>query len=144
MKRLWMHKWLVVIGAAVIFLSVGAAAFAATYGGTVSSGSDSAATMVAQNAAGPGAGAALAQRSAVERKQAMRERVAERLERQKARLERLRDDMSAADQNKLDELVERIEDQQAELKKARQELAATLKQLRELVKKYLPASDSTN
>jgi hypothetical protein len=147
MKRLWARKWLVAVGAVVIFLSVGAVAWAAT-------GDDENGWDHALNAASSGleyaAGLAGAQTASTDgttvqdRRQARQERREERVERQQALLEHLRDDMSAADQETDDQLMGTIDEQRQALQEARQELAGTLKELRQLVDKYVDAGSGSD
>ena len=58
-------------------------------------------------------------------------------------MEKLRESMSASDQALYDKLVETFKQQREALKEARKNLADTVKQLRDLRDKYLPATTST-
>jgi hypothetical protein len=139
MRSVWKHKWVVVIGAMVVFLSAGAVAWAATDNEetswetlmNVTDDVGASLTNVADDQTGG------AETPGAARRRAMQERRQERLERRAALMEHLRDDMSAEDQEKYDELVATIKEQRAALKEAREELAGTLKELRELTDKYL-------
>ena len=140
MKRIWRHKWWVMIVTVAVFLSVGAVAWAATDDGTAGS---TPAASAAEDEVLPGFCAAVGDVTGVaaadvrERMQNMRERGERWLQRQQALMERLREQMDAADQALYDELVTTAKEQREALKEARQNLAETMKQLRELRNKYL-------
>lgn len=140
MRSIWGHKWVVVIGAVVILLSVGAVAWAATdedetsWATLLDVTGDAQASLATVTGNGTGAndqgpGAAVRQR--------LKEKRDQWLKRQAALMEHLRDDMSAADQDKYDELVETVKEQRDALREAREKLTDTLKELRELANKYL-------
>jgi hypothetical protein len=139
MRSIWRHKWVVVIGALVVFLSVGAAAWAATDEDETSR--DTVLNVTDDVEASLTTAAADTEATAEGRSAALRQRLKEKrdqwLKRQAALMEHLRDDMSAEDQEKYDELVETVKEQRAALREAREELTGTLKELRELANKYL-------
>ncbi len=152
MKSIWRKKWLVVVMAVAIFLSIGAVAWAATSDNTADPAEVSTApsagveTLIAglDEALGDGSGTP-AERAAAGVK-AAKQRAEKFLHRQAALMNKLREDMSAADQALCDELVETFKEQREALKQARQNLAETSKQLRDLRDKYLDttASPATN
>lgn len=164
MKRLWKRKWLVIPLALVIFLSVGAVAWAATSGG--SSDQELCAT---EGAGKPFAFVSLGGngedivRGDADLKEALKEAgatVREAMKDAGARLrkaikaarehwreeradkmESLRDEMTPGDRALYDDLVEKLQDQQEELREVREELKETLGELRELCEKYLTDED---
>jgi hypothetical protein len=131
MKRIWKQKWLVVIGAVTIFLSIGAVAWAATDSQPATAGL-SLSTAI-------GNGMALGQGPAADRREAAKERRDQRLERQQQLMQLLRGEMTPADQASYDQLVAAAKEKRDALQEAREDLADTLKQLRELTNKYLDA-----
>jgi hypothetical protein len=131
MTRIWKQKWLVVIGAMTIFLSVGAVAWAATDSQPATAG------VSLSTVTGDGTG--LSQGSAADRRQAAKERREQRLERQQQLMQLLRGEMTPADQAAYDQLVAAAKEKRDVLQEAREDLATTLKQLRELTNKYLDA-----
>jgi len=133
MRSLWRQKWLVVIGALTIFLSIGAAAWAVGSDDASSGSEVAAATCATCSDEVQGAG----ERPGEAMRQAMKERRQERLERQAALLDALRDDMSPEDQALYDQLVASAKQKREALQQAREDLADTLKELRELTDKYL-------
>jgi ABC-type transporter Mla subunit MlaD len=140
-KRIWRHKWWVVIATVVVFLSIGAVAWAAT-GSDESSGST--ATALATDDTGPadvyaavGSATGLSVDEVKARIENLRQKGERFLQRQAALMDKLREQMSQADQELHDKLVAAAKDQREALKEARQNLAETLKQLRELRNKYL-------
>ncbi len=151
MRRIWKRKWWVLATALVIFLSVGAVAWAV--GGDDSTSTTS--TTVAPG--GLGLGGPLKQalvnpdseiRQAIkEAREALKNAIQagkEELAATRAeRLKNLRDRMTPADQQLFDQLAKTAEDQEATLKQARDNLHQTLQQLRELAKKYIPAPTTT-
>lgn len=161
MKSIWRKKWLVAVIAVAIFLSVGAVAWAAAGDDPVATDEASATTATTATAAtstdsvdvaeslivglaqslGDGSGTP-AERAAAATK-AVRARGEKWLQRQAAIMEKLRESMSASDQALYDKLVENFKQQREALKEARKNLADTVKQLRDLRDKYLPATTST-
>ncbi len=136
MRRIWKQKWLVVIGAVTIFLSVGAVAWAATGSQPATNGvSLSTATSV---------GAGLLQGQAADRRQAAKERLEKRVERQQQLMQLLRGEMTPADRASYDQLAAAAKEKRDALQEARQDLADTLKQLRDLTNKYLDAGGAGN
>ena len=152
MKRLWKHKWLVVPVALVVFLSVGAVAWATTTGGSDESDlvAENANTLVATAAVGDDeavvcpmgdgvrqgireAGAGMRKAMAAARDK-WRENRAEKME-------ALRSEMTSADQALYDGLQAQLEEKKAALQEAREDLRETADQLRELCKKYLTDED---
>lgn len=131
MRRIWKQKWLVVIGAVTIFLSIGAVAWAVT-GSQPATGGVSLST-AANDGTGSGQGVA------ANRRQAAKERREQRFERQQQLMQLLRGEMTSADQASYDQLVAAAKEKRDALQEARQDLADTLKQLRELTNKYLDA-----
>ena len=139
MRRLWKQKWLVVLGALTMFLSIGAAAWAISDDGSAAGNGPGTAectgvecsdcTQAGPQQQGEGPGAELRER--------LKERREQRLERYKALVESLRDDMTPADQALYDQLVQEAKDKQEALREAREDLADTLKELRTLTDKYL-------
>jgi hypothetical protein len=131
MRRIWKQKWLVVIGAVTIFLSIGAVAWAATGSQLATNGVSlsTATTDVTGSGQGP----------AADRRQAAQERREQRFERQQQLMQLLRGEMTPADQASYDQLVAVAKEKRDALQEARQDLADTLKQLRELTNKYLDA-----
>ena len=145
MRRLWRRKWLLIAATVLVFLSVGAAAWAVTTGGTdgtevsdygVATGMLLAATGPGDES-GPGPGAIL--------RKAMRDKLQEVRFMKSKLLEELREEMTPADQALYDQLMATLEQQREALRKAREELKGTLEQLRDLGKKYLhPGADTTD
>ena len=133
MRRIWQQKWLVMVGALTIFLSIGAVAWAATDSQPAGVG----ATIAECVGTGEGAAMGLGQGPAADRREAAKERREQRLERQQALFQVLRGEMTAADQVLFDQLVAAAEDKREAVQAAREDLADTLKQLRELTDKYL-------
>jgi hypothetical protein len=161
MKNIWRKKWLVAVVAVAIFLSIGAVAWAAAGDDPVATDEASATTATTATAAtstdstdiaesliaglaqslGDGSGTP-AERAAAATK-AVRARGEKWLQRQAAIMEKLRESMSASDQALYDKLVENFKQQREALKEARKNLAETVKQLRDLRDKYLPATTTT-
>jgi hypothetical protein len=139
MLRLWKHKWLVVVGALTIFLSVGAVAWAATDDESDSAAGARAAVLAdTTSTTAPGGQADIAvQRPGQALREALREKRQQRLERLQALTDALRGDMTPADQATYDQLVSQAKAQREALQQARQNLANTLKDLRDLTDKYL-------
>jgi ABC-type transporter Mla subunit MlaD len=145
MGRLWRRKWLLIGATIVVFLSVGAVAWAATGGGD-----DTSEVTVDDCDCGVAAGLALATAGAGEEvgpgaavREVMRERM-QHLRGLKAKLlEELREEMTAADQALYDQLTATLKEQREALQELRQQMKETLGQLRELGKKYLPPKADT-
>ena len=148
MERLWRRKWLLIGATIVVFLSVGAVAWAATGGGD-----DTSEVTVDDCDCGVAAGLALAAGAGDELgpnggvgpavREAMRERM-QQLRGLKAKLlEELREEMTTADQALYDQLTATLKEQREALQELRQEMKETLGQLRELGKKYLPPKADT-
>jgi uncharacterized membrane protein len=135
MRRLWKHKWLVVVTAVLFVLALGTVAWAATggasdptpAGATVTTATGSTATTAVQG-----------------QHPLLRERLKQRLEKIKARdqaiVKAARAKMTPADQATLDQLIAKAKDQQTALQQARQNLGQTLKDIRGLVGKYVPVN----
>jgi hypothetical protein len=161
MKSIWRRKWLVAVIAVAIFLSVGAVAWAATGDDPVATDEATAATsttgasaastdstdiaesLIAGLAQSLGDGSGTPADRAAAATKAVRARGEKWLQRQAAIMEKLRESMSASDQALYDKLVENFKQQREALKEARKNLADTVKQLRDLRDKYLPATTST-
>lgn len=124
MKRFWEHKWLLVALALVIFLSLGAVAWAAGSGDGQAVAADR--TVVA--AAG---------RPGPLQREALKEKREQWIERHKALIQLVREKMTPEDQAAYDRLVKTAKDQREALKEAREALKATLEELRDLTDKYL-------
>lgn len=146
MKRLWRHKWLAMAAAVAIFLSVGAVAWAAV--------DKDPATAPTATALGTGEGSSLLLASSGEEgssleaagagmKKAARERIEQLRKMRAALMEKLREDMTPADQALYDQLTATAKTQREALQKAREALAGTIKQLRDLGRKYLDPGNGT-
>ena len=72
-----------------------------------------------------------------------RAKLQQRLEQLRQRWAKARSTMSPGDQATFDQLLQSAKDQRQALKDARQNLVQTLKQMRDLVKKYQPATTTT-
>lgn len=143
MKRIWRHKWWVIAATLVVFLSVGAVAWATSGDGNPScpvahTGEAKGALLVATAQDGSDAGDA---KPGAALRQKLKEKRDNWLKRHKALLDKVRDDMTREDQAKYDELIETIKEQREALQQARKDLAATIKELRELVGSYLDLDD---
>lgn len=124
MKRFWEHKWLLVALALVIFLSLGAVAWAAGSGD-------------GQAVAPDRAVVAAAGRPGPLQREALKEKREQWIERHKALIQLVREKMTPEDQAAYDRLVKMAKDQREALKEAREALKATLEELRDLTDKYL-------
>ncbi len=160
MKRLFQHKWVVAVGAIVLTLAIGAGAWAAT--GTPSgSNGDATCSGACVEAGGAVMGEAAGLRRVMgglrglmgglqddttvgEIRERMQERHEQWAKNRAAALDRIREEMSAEDQAKLDGLLETAKSQREEIREAAQALRETLKQIRDLVKPYLPAGEAGN
>jgi uncharacterized membrane protein len=145
MKKLQTPMWLVIVGAVLIVLLVGAVAWAATWAATndndergpgfaLGAGQDVQGSHVV-----PG-GMGAVREGLASRREAMHERQQQSREHRQEVIEGIREDMSPEDQQKCDELTATIEAQKDGLQAARQELADTLKELRALIYQYLDAN----
>ncbi len=135
MRRLWKHKWLVVVSAVVLVLALGTVAWATTGG----QGTPTAASATVTTATGSTGTTAVQGQHPL-----LRERIKLRVEKIKARdqalVEQARAKMTPTEQATLDQLIAKAKDQQTALQQARQNLGQTLKDIRGLVGKYLPAN----
>jgi hypothetical protein len=144
MKKSRGHRWLVVAGVLAVVVSLGAVACgssdrdeASTGQGVVPAGAG-----IQADDGASGTGGIVAQRPALQRRQAMQDRREARAERRQAMVESAREKMSATDQALFDQLTATIEQQRSAAQEARQKLADTLKELRALVDKYLDLNSS--
>jgi uncharacterized membrane protein len=145
MKKLQTPMWLVIVGAVVIVLLVGAVAWAATWAAT--NDDDERGPGFALGAApglqgqqvGPG-GMGAVREAFANRREAMQERREQMREHRQEVIEGIREEMSPEDQQKYDELTAAIEEQKDGLQAARQALADKLKELRALIDQYLDAN----
>ncbi len=124
MKHLWKRKWLLMALTLAIFLSVGAVAWAAGNGGSPAV-SDEQQILTA------------AVRSERPTREALKEKREQWIERHKALMELVREEMTPEDQAAYDQLVQTAKEQREALAQAREALKATLVDLRELTDKYL-------
>jgi ABC-type transporter Mla subunit MlaD len=132
LRGLWKRRWLLTVLALVIFLSVGAVAWAAgNDDGRPASdpqvAADVADVKVLTAAGGPGPLT----------REAVKEKRQQWAERRKAMLELVKEKMSAEDQAAYERLVKTAEEQRETLKQAREALRSTLEELRDLTDKYL-------
>lgn len=152
MRRIWRHKWLLMAATMVVFLSIGAAALAATAG--TDAADDEIAACTGEDC-GFGEGAFLAAAGidieALEEcgvgpavKKVLQEKREHWRILQAKLLQELREDMTPGDQALYDELVATAKDQREVLREAREELQETLKGLRDLAKKYLVEADTAD
>jgi len=134
LRGMWKRRWLLIVLALVIFLSVGAVAWAAGNDDDqpVAGGPQVAADLKVLTAAG-GPGPLT--------REALKEKRQQRAERRKAMLELVEEKMSAEDQAAYDRLVKTAEEQREALKQAREALKFTLEELRDLTDKYLGLGD---
>ncbi len=138
MKRLGSRSWLLVFGALVIVLALGAVGCGGYIGeSAIPAGEQRGAGCMQTPAERGGPLPPRAQAPAELRGEAMQDRQEARADRREALLNDLRGKMSEADQAQLDELTATIEEQRSTLEADRQELADTLKELRALTDKYL-------
>jgi uncharacterized membrane protein len=144
MRKVQTPLWLVIVGAVLLVLLVGAVAWAATWAATND-----------DDERGPGLALGVApglqgqqvgpmgmgpMRDALEsRRDAIQERRQQMMEHRKDAIEGIRDEMSPEDQEQYDQLTASIEAQRDGLEAARQGLADTLKEFRALIEKYLDA-----
>jgi hypothetical protein len=130
LRSLWKRKWLLMVLALAVFLSVGAAAWAAGTGDDQTPTgdqqiADTAKVFVAAGKPGPLTQDAFKQKREL------------RVERRKAMLQLVREKMTAEDQALYDQLVKTAEEQREALREAREAVKSTLKELRDLTDKYL-------
>lgn len=130
MKRLWKRQWLLLALALAIFLSVGAVALAAGSGDGQAVDAD---RIVLAAAGKPGP---------LDR-EALKEKKEQWIQRHKALMQLVREQMTPEDQAAYDRLVETAKDKREALNEAREALKATLKELRDLTNKYLSVGDET-
>jgi hypothetical protein len=137
MKSIWKRKWLVTIGALVIFLSIGAAAWAAAEdnspvaaGDTVQPAAGTATTVAAEQ---PDQETGALQQL----RQAAKDRWQQWLKHEGRLYQAVRNDMTPEDQARYDQLLQTVKDKRAALQEARKELSSAMKDLRELVDQYL-------
>ena len=146
MKRIWRHKWWVIAATLVIFLSIGAAAWAASSDdpGVCPAGEAGTADCVALAAAGAGDESQAGPGSRLGAARRMLQENRQRIHRlQGALLEELREDMTAADQALYDQLMTALDQQREALEQARQDIRDTVEKLRDLGKKYLGSTTET-
>ena len=130
LRSVWKRKWLLLVLALVVFLSVGAVAWAA------GSNDDQAETGDQQIAATAKVFAAAGKPGPLSR-DALKEERQNWAERRKAMLQLVREKMTAEDQALYDQLAETAEQQREALREAREALKSTLEELRDLTDKYL-------
>lgn len=145
MKRIWRHKWLLIVATAVIFLSVGAVAWATVGNDCDKSCADcpgTATDVVFATGNDDGALAESEGPGTAVRKAFLEKR--EQFRRLQARLmEELREDMTPADQALYDQLKATLKERMEALQEARESVKETLGELRELGKKYLEDATET-
>jgi len=146
-KKLWERKWLVLTVTVVVFLSVGAVAWAATGDGQTIGAT---ATSVGNAAGGTattavcrgdcygdcGAGYREQGRPRMALRGDLRDKAEQWAQRHQELMDALREDMTPEDQALYDELVQTAKEQREALREARNDLVETLKQLRDLAGKY--------
>jgi hypothetical protein len=137
MKKSGSYKWLIGVGALVVVLSLGAVACGSANGDQAGAMRGTGPGERLQADSGNAGGNGATNRPAAQRRQAMQERREARAERQQALVENTRAKMSQQDQATLDQLTATLKQQRAAVQAANQDLAATLKELRALVDKYL-------
>lgn len=152
MKQLLKRRWVILIGALVLVLAIGATAWAET-GSTTQSTSGSTDTTVAPQDSQPpfgGPGRAFSGcfgrggfRGEDGQFQQFREQSRQRME---SILQLVRDKMTDADKATLDSLQAQQKTQQEALEKAQQDLRGTNEQIRGLIDKYLnvPAGSTSS
>jgi len=149
--RMWRRRWLVVVGTMVIFLSIGAVAWAATGDGAESAGAgptalalgDGVALALADPAGTDQAVLAAVGKPGPEFREALKEKREQHIKRIEAMLKLVREKMTPEDQATLDRLVQAAKDQREALQQAKENLGKTLKDLRDLTDKYLGVESST-
>lgn len=143
MRRIWRHKWLVILGSAIIFVSIGTVAWAATGNQAATGGTPGVTTGDTSGLALGSTAAGALQGLKVEVKQALKAKRDQWLKQQEALMQHLRADMTPADQTAYDQLVATAKQQRDELRQVRDKLQDTLKQLRDLRNKYLDVTPGT-
>jgi hypothetical protein len=137
MSRIWRHKWVIVVSALVMALTLGTVAWAAGSG----QGGSTAASAAVTTATGSTATTVAAQTTP------LRDLISQRIERVRLKDQALirlaRGKMSSADKATLDQLLATAKGQRAVLRQARQDLGQTLKSIRDLVGKYTPTGAAT-
>jgi len=128
-KRLWRRKWLFMALTLAVFLSVGAVAWAAGTGEEQATAEGQKVLIAAGRQDRP-------------TREALEERREQRIQRQKALMQLVRDEMTAEDQAVYDQLVKTAKEQREALAEARQALKSTLEELRDLTDKYLKNEQS--
>ena len=139
MRSIWKRKWIIAPIAVVIILAigaVGAVALAAPGDENPPASAQLTATTAIQSTAGAQSTTDPQQRQAL--REQRKAKAQERLARQKARWAQARAKMTPEDQAAFDKLLPTIADQRAALQQAREDLKGTLKQMRDLVRKYKP------
>lgn len=144
MRKIWRRKWLVLVMTVAVFLSVGAVALATTNGSQADESTGTPVTGGTGAAVGTAAGqeecigaCGVGGRPGPGLRQAFRERAERWGERHQQVMEKLREDMTPADQALYDRLVQQAKEQREALQDARDNLMETLRQLRDLADKYL-------
>ena len=148
--RMWSRKWLIAVGTMVIFLSIGAVAWAAAGGGEAPAPSWGVATQPAgepavitlayaedESSAALEGKPLLNKQALREKKEVLTEKRQRWLQGQKTFMNLLREKMTPEDQAAYDRLAQTAKDQLAALQEARENLAETKKELRELTDKYI-------
>ena len=139
MRSTWKRKWIIAPIAVAIILAIGAVGAVALAGPgdeNLPASAQVTATTGIQSTTG------LQSTTDPQQRQALREqrkaRMQDRLARQKERWAQARAKMTPEDQAAFDKLLPTIADQRAALQQAREDLKGTLKQMRDLVRKYKP------
>jgi hypothetical protein len=138
-RSMWKRKWIIAPIAVAIILAigaVGAVALAAPGDENPPASAQLTATTAIQSTT------AAQSTTDTQQKQALKEqrkaKAQERLARQKERWAQARAKMTPEDQAAFDKLLPTITDQRAAVEKAREDLKGTLKQMKDLVRKYQP------
>lgn len=142
MRRIWRRKWLIAAVTLTVFLSVGAVAWAAAGGdgqapGSAGDGQSPADDAIVALAGSQGQALTIAAGQGPLKRELLKEKREQRIKRNEALMKLVRDKMTPQDQAAYDQLVQKAKDQRAVLKQAREDLAKTVKDLRELTKKYI-------
>jgi hypothetical protein len=144
MSHVWKRKWFAVPIAAIIVLGAGAVGAVAVAGPGGGGSEIALAEPVAGTTVQANGEAAVGETRGLNRIERRWAALHERLERIKQRWLDARARMTPADQAAFDQLQEKAEVQREALREAREDLAETLKEMRALVKKYLPATTTTS
>jgi uncharacterized protein involved in exopolysaccharide biosynthesis len=139
MKALWKRKWIVIPVAAAIVLAAGAVGAVAL----ASPGDNSAAAAATELVTATTQTAGDTTAPALDQVAKRKAKVQERLDRVKKRWAEARAKMTPEDAALFDQLKGKSQDQREALQQARKDLGGTLKQMRELVQKYKPATTTT-